>query len=41
MLKRGFLAGTSFYPSITHTKDIRDKYMDALDDVFKTIEVRE
>ena len=37
MLKKGFLAGTSFYPSIAHKKEIMDDYLDALDDVFETL----
>ena len=34
MLSRGFLAANVFYPSIAHTDDLIQKYLDALDDIF-------
>ena len=37
MLKKGFLAGTSFYACIAHTDDKIAAYFDALDDVYHTI----
>lgn len=37
MLKRGFLASTNFYASIAHTQKNIDRYLDALNDVYKTI----
>ncbi len=37
MLKKGFLASTSFYSSIAHNDEIIEKYFDNLDHVFSTI----
>ena len=37
MLSKGFLASTIFYASIVHDDKIIDSYLNALDDVFKTI----
>ena len=37
MLSKGFLASTIFYASIVHDNKIIDSYLNALDDVFKTI----
>ena len=37
MLKRGFLAATSFYASIAHTPDVIEKYLENLDGVFSLI----
>lgn len=37
MLKKGFLANTSFYSSISHTQDIVDEYFFELEKVFKEI----
>ena len=37
MLKKGFLASTSFYACIAHTDDKIAAYFDALDDVYHTI----
>jgi glutamate-1-semialdehyde 2,1-aminomutase len=38
MLKRGYLAGSSFYPSNVHTKDTVDRFFSNLLPIFKTIE---
>jgi glutamate-1-semialdehyde aminotransferase len=37
LLKKGYLANTSFYAAITHTDDKLSKYFEELHDVFKTI----
>ncbi len=37
MLKRGFLASTSCYLSVPHSKDIIESYLDNLDEVFSII----
>lgn len=37
MLASGFLAGTSVYACIEHTKEIIDQYFEALDPIYKTI----
>lgn len=37
MLKRGFLAGLSIYPTLAHTPEIVSHYIDAIEDVFSTI----
>ena len=37
MLKRGYLAGPSVYVSYSHTNQIVEDYLNAVDDVFKTI----
>ena len=37
MLKKGFLANTSFYSSISHTQDIIDEYFYELEKVFMEI----
>lgn len=37
MLKKGFLAGNSMYPSIAHTPEVMDAYFEALDPVFERI----
>lgn len=37
MLDRGFLAGTTIYPTFAHTLDIVDKYGKAVDEVFSEI----
>lgn len=37
MLKRGYLAGTSCYASLSHTPDVIDSYLDHLDAVFALI----
>ena len=37
MLQRGFLASDSFYPSFSHSEDIINKYLDAVDDIFSII----
>jgi glutamate-1-semialdehyde 2,1-aminomutase len=37
MLERGFLAGTQFYPSLTHSEDILTKFERAADAVFGEI----
>lgn len=34
MLKKGFLGGVGFYPTITHTQEIMDLYYVAVDEVF-------
>ena len=38
MLKKGYLAGSSFYPSNVHTKDTVDRFFSDLLPIFKTIE---
>jgi glutamate-1-semialdehyde aminotransferase len=38
MLKKGFLANTTIYVSIAHTKKILDKYFKELDKIFSIIE---
>jgi glutamate-1-semialdehyde 2,1-aminomutase len=38
MLKKGYLAGTSVYVSITHTKEVLNEYFAALEDVFALIQ---
>lgn len=35
MLKKGFLAGCSIYPTMAHTDDIMSHYFDAIDKVFQ------
>ena len=37
MLKKGYLAGTSLYPSIAHTPEILNGYFDELDGIFANI----
>lgn len=37
MLKKGFLAGNSMYPSIAHTPEVMDSYFEALDPIFQRI----
>jgi glutamate-1-semialdehyde 2,1-aminomutase len=37
MLDRGFLAGTSIYPTLAHTDEIVDRYVAAIDEVFGEI----
>ena len=37
MLKKGFLAGVSIYPTIAHTDEIVNLYSEAIDDVFSQI----
>jgi len=37
MLKRGYIASTSFYVSYAHTEQIVDKYLGVIDDVFSVI----
>ena len=37
MLKRGFLGGIGFYPTIMHTPEIMEKYYKAIDEVFAEI----
>jgi glutamate-1-semialdehyde 2,1-aminomutase len=37
MLKKGFLANTSFYASIAHTEDIVDEYFHTLEPIFNEI----
>ena len=37
MLKSGYLASTSFYPSICHTEEILNSYFEALEPVFQKI----
>jgi len=37
MLKQNFLASTSFYPSICHSKDIINEYLENLEKIFKLI----
>ena len=37
MLKRGFLAGLSIYPTWAHTDEIVSLYVEAIDDVFFNI----
>ena len=37
MLKKGFLASNLIYSSISHTKNILDKYLNELDRVFRII----
>lgn len=37
MLKKGYLAGTSMYTCICHTKEVLDGYFDALDPIFAKI----
>lgn len=37
MLKKGFLASTSFYSSIAHTKEHINNYAENLNDIFQTI----
>jgi len=37
MLKKGFLGGIAFYPTITHTKEIMELYYKAIDEVFAEI----
>ena len=37
MLKKGFLASTSFYASIAHTPELIDRYINELADVFALI----
>jgi glutamate-1-semialdehyde 2,1-aminomutase len=37
MLKRGYLAGTSCYTCLSHTPDVIEPYLDALDGVFDLI----
>lgn len=37
MLKKGFLASTSFYAATTHTQELLDLYFEALNDVYVTI----
>ena len=37
MLKKGFLASTNFYASITHTDEYFDNYFNALNDVYHVI----
>jgi glutamate-1-semialdehyde aminotransferase len=38
MLKKGFLASTNFYAAIVHTDEEFDKYFDALNDVYYSIQ---
>jgi glutamate-1-semialdehyde aminotransferase len=38
MLKRGYLAATSIYVSVVHTKEILDTYFDNLVEIFKIIQ---
>ena len=38
MLKKGYLASNAFYASFAHSKEIIDKYIDALGDVFSKIQ---
>ena len=40
MLNRGFLANTAIYPILSHTPQIVDDYLAALDDVFGTLKKR-
>lgn len=37
MLKKGFLAGNSMYPSIAHTSEVINSYFEALDPIFAQI----
>ena len=37
MLKRNYLAASSIYVSFAHTKDIVNKYLEAVDEVFGLI----
>ena len=37
MLERGFLAGTSIYPTLAHTDEIVERYRTAIDEVFAKI----
>jgi glutamate-1-semialdehyde aminotransferase len=37
MLKKGFLTSKSFYATYTHTKEIVDKYLDALNDTLEEL----
>ena len=37
MLKQNFLAGTSFYPSICHSEDVINEYLEKLEKIFKLI----
>ena len=37
MLKKGYLASTLCYVSLSHTKEIVDKYIENLNDVFELI----
>ena len=38
MLKRGYLAGTSIYVSVVHTKEILDAYFENLSEIFRIIQ---
>jgi glutamate-1-semialdehyde 2,1-aminomutase len=37
MLKKGYLAATSCYTSLAHTRDVIEPYLDALDEMFALI----
>jgi glutamate-1-semialdehyde 2,1-aminomutase len=37
MLKKGYLAANSCYPSLSHTPDVIEPYLEALDEVFGLI----
>jgi len=37
MLKKGYLAGSSFYASISHSRVILDEYFEALSPIFKVL----
>ncbi|WP_372936688.1 hypothetical protein, partial [Mariniphaga sediminis] len=37
MLKRGFLAGLSIYPTMAHTDEVLSLYIQAIEDVFSHI----
>ena len=37
MLKKGYLAGTSCYCSLSHTPEVIQAYLDAMDSVFALI----
>ena len=37
MLKKGFLASTTFYASIAHDTKVIEKYFDNLDDIYSLI----
>lgn len=41
MLKRGYLAGTSTYISLAHTREMLEKYLDHLEDIFELIKMCE
>ena len=38
MLKKGFLAGTAIYSTVSHTKEILNRYFHELEKVFKLIQ---